>query len=73
MFQGVVDDVPSSFTAPDGNTYYEITFTDVIGKLVYRWSDGRTFYPGEVLYHQGTAFTTPLSSPQIISTTLKNT
>ena len=73
LFQGTVDKNPTSFTAPDGNTYYEVTFKNVIGKLLYKWNDARTFYPGEVLYYEGTAFTTDLSSPATISATQRDT
>jgi len=72
LFQGVVDENPTSFTAPDGNTYYSVTFRDVIGKLIYKWSDARTFYPGEVLYHEGTAFTTTLTSPSTINSSQRD-
>jgi len=62
QFQGTVKTVSSPFTYIDDtsegvpgsgtNTYVEVVFTDVIGKINQRWYDWKSYNAGDVLYHR---------------------
>ena len=54
LFQGEVKSITSKTI---GNTNYKaIVFTNVLGKLVYRWEDWKYFYTGELYYYEGTLY-----------------
>ena len=54
IFQGKVFSIDNvSF---EGTNYKQVTFTDVIGKLGYKWTSWRTFTQGDLFWHLGKAF-----------------
>lgn len=58
-FQGEIESITTKSFG--GTTYKEVVFTNVIGKLGYKWSDWRIFSSGELLWYRGTAFTSSAS------------
>ena len=69
LFQGTVKSsfsrvvaVPQSDDSTTDATYTEVTFTDVIGKLGYKWNNYRVFNTGELYWHKGKAYTASSTS-----------
>ena len=55
IFEGTVK-ANSVLRSLGGTTYYETTFTDVIGKLAYKWSDWRVFSQGDLYWYNGKVY-----------------
>jgi hypothetical protein len=77
LFEGTVRS--ATLRSVGGTTYYEIVFTDVIGKLGYKWTNWRVFSAGDIYWHAGKVYiagsagtitTTPTGSGAISSLSL---
>src|SRR6056300_1102380 len=55
IFEGTVKE-NSTARVLGGVTYYETTFTDVIGKLGYKWNNWRIFTAGDLYWHLGNVY-----------------
>ncbi len=73
QFQGTVKSsvfrvaaVPQSDDSTIDTDFTEVTFTDVIGKLGYKWNNYRVFNSGQLYWHKGKAYI-PSSTSAITS------
>ena len=48
--------VPQSNGSTINTTFTEVTFTDVVGKLGYKWNNYRVFNSGQLYWHKGEAY-----------------
>ena len=79
LFQGTIKSVSDTLIY-EGNSYKQITFEDVIGKLGSQWKDWKIYSLGDLIWHSGKAYlsgtggstidisnyTSPLSSLSLI-------
>ena len=77
LFEGTVKS--STLRDVGGTSYYEIIFTNVIGKLGYKWNNWRSYTAGDIYWHvgkvyiagsTGTITTTPTGSGALTSLSL---
>ena len=77
LFEGTVKS--RTLRSVGGTSYYEIVFTNVIGKLGYKWNNWRTYTAGDIYWHTGKVYiagstgtitTTPTGSGAISSLSL---
>ena len=54
LFEGTVKS--STLRDVGGTSYYEIIFTNVIGKLGYKWNNWRSYTAGDIYWHVGKVY-----------------
>ena len=54
-WQGTVKEVDTTARAIGGTNYYQVTFTDCIGKIATKWADWKSFEANELVWNRDNA------------------